>query len=248
VTLRERPILFSAPMVRALLAGTKTQTRRVIAKQPPPECGITYQLGNESWIQREKRSPIRRTWEAWHGALFESRPERYLCGAFEAKCPFGMPGDRLWVRETHAQLAVGEGLDTPVPQCVAYRATCEADGGLDYVNGRGEIMRLTVTKWTPAIYMPRWASRITLEITDIRSQRVQDISAEDSLAEGVPRASECGCETCRRSAQMCPADASEQVMAYAALWEHINGKRPGCGWDANPWVWCVSFRRVEDKP
>jgi len=204
--MKERPILFSAPMVRAILEGRKTQTRR-LAKHLP-----AY----------KKIRP---------GARYE---------AIVSGCPYGAPGDRLWVRETHAQFAVGNRSGT-APQCVAFRATCDEGGSFDYVNNGDEIMSLKVTKWTPAIHMPRWASRITLEVTEVRVQRLQEITGEDAAAEGISVA-RCGCEVCSRSSAMCPADASVHVEEYAHLWDSINSKR--AAWSSNPWVWAISFRRL----
>jgi hypothetical protein len=226
---KERPILFSAPMVRALLAGTKTQTRRTV-RMPEDVGEVCIDPGGTDVFGP---GPYLKVYPRDHREAMHPR----------IRCPYGYPGDRLWVRETHARFSVGEGIDTPVPECVAYRATCDDDGGFDYSNGRGEAMRLRVTKWTPAIHMFRWASRITLEIGEVRVQRLQDITEADARAEGV---------TSRA--------------AYAELWEGINGKRRtrveeidesgptgrwrtvidrSAGWAANPWVWAVGFERVE---
>lgn len=193
VAMKERGILFSGAMVRAILSGAKTQTRRVSREQP-------------SWTD--------------------------VSPAWLARCPYGAPGDRLWVRETHARFSVGEGMDRSVPECVAYRATCGEDGSFDYVNTRGEITELKVSKWTPSIFMPRWASRITLEVTEVRVQRVQDISPDDVLAEGVDK---------RARSAVYPWHVYA-VEDYQNLWDSINGDR--APWASNPWVWAVSFRRL----
>lgn len=136
-------------------------------------------------------------------------------------CPHGKPGDRLWVRETFLIRWLDEEDDTPV-----YRSTFQPDD-LPYE-----------PKWTPSIHMPRWASRITLEVTGIKVERVQAITAEECLAEGMP-----------------PLGALESIQEYpkgsalpryfAKLWDGIYAKRPGLSWHDNPWVWAVSFRRVE---
>lgn len=216
--MKERPILFSAPMVRAILAGEKTQTRRAVTKLP--KCS-----DDASRIE----------WCQWSGLWCAHGGPRDACRCKGGvRCPYGLPGDRLWVRETHAQFAVGEG-DRPVPQCVVYRATCREDGSFDYVGGDGSIMGLTVTKWTPAIHMPRWASRITLEITDVRVEQLQTISTLEAMAEGAdPRPTATG-------------DPS-YTHGFHVLWDSINGERPGCSWDANPWVWALTFRRIEAQP
>ena len=164
----ERPILFSAPMVRAILDGNKTQTRRVVKLKPD------------------------------YMETFLRLPNKVAC------CPYGQPGGRLWVRETF------EDCESALHSCVLYRA----DGGTPG------------TKWTPSIHMPRWASRITLEITGVRVERLQDISEEDAISEGTPFP--CG----------------GWVGGYQKLWESIHG--PG-SWDLNPWVWVVEFKRVTPK-
>lgn len=192
--MKERPILFSAPMVRALLAGTKTQTRRVVK-------------GVQPWGSRN------------------GRPEWAIVGT-EPRCPYGQPGDRLWVRETW-QAVNGDDrarhiVTHPRPNrgWIEYAATPRLDE--------------PAYKWRPSIHMPRWASRITLEVTEVRAERLQDISEADALAEGVnvhpdhhgkPRTS-----------------IYSPVQAYADLWDQINGAG---SWDTNPWVWAVSFKVVK---
>lgn len=192
----DRPILFSAPMVRALLDGRKSQTRRVLKPQPHHAANV-FQDGGY-WYAEAKLGP---------GSD---------CIEVNAVEPGYAPGDRLWVRETFSPSA-------PRP---AYRADEGPEG-----DGWG---------WTPSIYMPRDYSRLTLTVTDVRVQRVQEISGEDAIAEGIeiPR---CGCEVCSHSPTMCPADASEACMAFAALWDSINAKRPGCAWADNPWICAISF-------
>lgn len=224
---RERPILFSGEMVRAILAGNKTQTRRVITG-------------------KTKRGQALLQWldDAGFDPALVADPEN-------GWSPYGYAGERLWVRETWAPAdwMAGADCDRDPPQFVAYRADNTArgwNGDLQPFDAdtSGWNWDKFAGKWKPSIFIPRWASRITLEITDVRVQRVQEIDGYDATAEGItiPR---CGCEVCRHSAQMCPADQGAAIMEYAALWDRINGKRPGCPWDANPWLWAISFRRVE---
>lgn len=188
----ERPILFSAPMVRAILAGTKTQTRRV-AK------GVVA-------LHERTGEPL---------AHLDSTGPRIAC-------PFGKPGDRLWVRETFAHIY----RDNTQPEerrddDVAYKADHQ---GLDeYAYGT----------WKPSIHMPRWASRIDLLIIGVRVERLQDISIADAMAEGVVE-----CNPSLRGLGSC----MEWRYAYEDLWTQING--PG-SWDLNPWVWVVEFKRLE---
>lgn len=223
----DRPILFSAPMVRAVLReiekpGTcKTQTRRV-AKQPPPECGINYMLGNESWLSAEKRSPIRRTFEAWGGELFRSRPEGYLCGVFVI-VPRYQIGDRLWVRESLERANGGEAVGYPA-----------------------DLTWLPNTPWEwkrdrlPSIHMPRRLSRITLSVNDIRVQRLQDISEDDAKAEGVEyREGMWG--TWNEDGTLRCGGSPDPREAFRCLWININGTG---SWEANPWVVAITFRPI----
>ncbi len=204
--MKERPILFSAPMVRALLAGTKTQTRRIF-------------------------KPERMTWDANGRYTTHAMRGGELSitgsGPFEPSswlhyCPYGQPGgDRLYVRETWAAPHAYDHLPPrliPQDARIHYAAT-EDRGGL---------------LWRPSIHMPRWASRITLEVTGVRVERLQDISAADARAEGCPDK---------------PVDGAEQAsidllakLWYHDLWEQINGLD---SWAANPWVWVVEFKRVK---
>jgi hypothetical protein len=193
----ERPILFSAPMVRALLDGSKTQTRRAVSARLI-----------ERWTVEESA----------HHRDFDD--EEVL-----PDCPYGRVGDRLWVKETCA--LVNDGSPDPF---LVYRA----DRGARNLSGqRGGITYWMASdyepeRWRPSIHMPRWASRITLEITEVRVERLQDISAEDFIAEGLAT-------TLREHDAVC--HLRDQ---YRELWESINGAG---SWDANPWVWVVSFPR-----
>jgi len=179
---KERPILFSGPMVRALLEDRKTQTRRIIKPQPTGRIDPVWSYGPK-------------------GAEVAFGPDNLRAdgGPRWWRVPYGQIGDRLWVREAMA------GADDPAyKHLVKYRA-----------NGDH------ATRWRPSIHMPRWASRILLEITGIRFERVQEISEADTQAEGVP-----------------------DVDHYRCLWESLHG-RIGETWGHNPWVWVVEFKRVE---
>jgi len=189
--MKERPILFSAPMVRAILDGSKTQTRRVIKPEPtaqPKLCPNITNKGCPSWVS-----------------------DLYIQGARMGSqiqtCPYGQPGDRLYVKETFHKMYNADN-DT---YYYVYRADREAIHG----------------KWTPSIYMSRWASRITLEITGVRVERLQEISEVDAKAEGAPLAVN---------------DVGEGYRAgFAFIWRAINGAE---SWAANPWVWVIEFKRV----
>ncbi len=181
----ERPILFSAPMVRAIIGGDKTQTRRVL--KPQPSFG-----------------------QPWHGWIVD--PE--MMDIPTAMCPHGITGDRLWVRE-----AIGihcrpeDGLEG---YCV-YRA--------DFPDGP---LASFEPGWTPSIHMPRWACRLVLEVGAVRVQRLQDITEADAKAEGMERT---------------PVGTAtwSNRQSFAVLWDQLNGKREGCAWENNPWVWAIEF-------
>lgn len=200
--MRERPILFSGPMVRAILDDKKTQTRRVIK----PE---------------------------WFRCLDPEDPDDR-----ESILSEGVLGDRLWVRETwqalesdfHAHKIRKAGGDPRVPK-VGDRVVYRADEADDY-----QWSRAPGFVWRPSIFMPRWASRIDLEVTGERFERLQEISEADAKAEGVipfPRDPEGDCWT----------DGTYRT-AYEHLWGQINGWTGSKSWAANPWVWVIEFRRV----
>lgn len=203
--MRERPILFSAPMVRAILAGTKTQTRRPYKTRKHPDFGCAMAA---SELVCEPQHVIDRT------------------------CPYGQPGDRLWVREAWCPI---------YPQDPHYNGGRPI--GIDYKashsreSDQWRVMDdLGTRRWKPSIHMPRSASRILLEITGIRVERLQDISETDALAEG----SRDWADEQDTPARDIPG--GETRLIYRQLWESING--PG-SWDANPWVWVIEFMRVE---
>lgn len=195
--MKERPILFSAPMVRAILEGRKTMTRRAIKPQQMGMLRIAADVGECSRFMD-------------NGYLHDND-----LSYIKDFCPYGRIGDRLWVRETFAEALDGSFL---------YRADKMYDG-----MKRGDFS----WKWKPSIFMPRKASRIILEITNIRVERLNDISEEDARAEGAggERYSGQGFNHCIHRE------------AFRTLWDSINDKR-GYGFDANPWVWVVNFEKI----
>lgn len=180
--MKERPILFSGQMVRAILDGRKTQTRRLVKPQPND---IADQYASVALVE------CLRFWQ----------------DGKDHHCPYGQPGDRLWVKETFYK---GDGY--------SYRADEEMP----------KSARKLGCKWKPSIFMPRSASRITLEVVSVRVERLQDISATDALAEG-----------CSDSGMM---DRGVDIVSdYARLWESINGDG---SWAKNPWIWVIEFKRL----
>ena len=204
-----RPILFSAPMVRAILDGRKTQTRRAIRPQPN---------GKLLGVLDRDRGP--RYWFA-AGPADRSSVEVY--------CPYGKPGDLLWVRETwqHSNHPLGPyDRDCTVFYRADYLDDPHGPDGEKSPEGK-------YRQWRPSIHMPRLACRITLRVTDVRVERLADISEDDVVAEGWPHTDTNGAGVPLRDAY--------PIGWYANLWEDINGKG---SWERNPWVWVVSFERV----
>jgi len=198
---RERPILFSAPMVLAILEDRKTQTRRIVR----PE----------------------------HAKL---EPKERL-----TKCPYGRPGDRLWVRETFATLLISR-----KEAVVAYRASCPKDT-FDYVGADGSISRIRVEQWRPSIFMVRALSRISLEVTDVRTERLHELTEVDALAEGIKPITG---PTYFAPGQPTVYEIEGQQFetarrAFAFAWDGINGSR--ADWEKDPLVWVVSFRRLPEE-
>ncbi|WP_439958540.1 hypothetical protein [Pseudomonas aeruginosa] len=216
---KERPILFSGPMVRAILEGRKTVTRRVVKPQPTPS-----KSGGHHWPCNVHQSMLHVERELQNG-------EGCWCGLAEAACPYGKPGDRLWVREAWtidliAAYSTEKGYDSEYE--LRYRAD-DAVREIHVAPGEPDpylaLFDSQRGDWRPSIHMPRWASRILLEITAVRVERLQDLSDPDVLAEG-----------CSHS-EMQPGDSL--VSVFARLWQSTGGE-----WDANPWVWVVEFKRV----
>lgn len=211
--MKERPILFSAPMVRALLDGSKTQTRRV-AKFKPREQGLnlsssSMQLGHYMTGLPESGVVLR----SGSSGCWNDR-------TFPLHSPYGEPGDRIWVRESYADIGCR----------LTYRADLD-DGA-----------HCAVKKWTPSIHMFRADSRILLEIVAVRVERLHDCSKADAIAEGVRRIGP-GFERWHPD----PADVEhtgttqDPALSYRGLWESINGAG---SWAANPWVWAIEFKRL----
>jgi len=217
--LKERPILFSGPMVRAILDGRKTQTRRIVKhRENRWECSDDGLTG--------------KVWPFWPCYVY-GEPE-----PIEMPCPYGVAGDRLWVREAWAV----------VPHVTDNGPKHRAKGDGTGVTWRADWnANPSGFKWKPSIHMPRWASRITLEITGVRVERLDDISEADAIAEGIesrpiswlPTTSEY-----RYYGWIYKHDqwSLSPINSYESLWESINGQE---SWAANPWVWVVEFQKVE---
>ena len=219
--MKEHPILFSGEMVRAILEGRKAQTRRPI--KPQPQGGHCASMADDGiWAVL--------TEIGWGG--------EFACNEI-GHCPYGIPGDRLWVRET-------------------WQAWEDPETGQDYLRYRADGAKIVpdwpnteeawgrlcgyFDRWYPSIHMPRWAARITLEVTGVRVERVQDIGQKDALAEGCP----CG-ELTRKTIHALKHSSSglAAIEWFVDAWNAIYLDR-GLGWEANPWVWVVEFRHTEE--
>lgn len=248
VAMAERPILMSAPMVRAILAGAKTQTRRVVKPQPSDEWSPEVGPYCPTVVGRDG---IEEPGEEIFGAADESEGR---------KCPFGEPGTLLWVRETWRAL---KRFDSHPPRDISASLV-----GYEADPARGDLLPVPegrMGKVRPSIHMPRWASRITLELLSVRVERLQEISEADARAEGLLaqegdgggpgwgykwrgigyEGARPGCFHTPATDGTCSckvAGPSPAQCAYRELWDKINGKR--APWASNPWCWVLEFRRV----
>jgi hypothetical protein len=228
----ERPVIFTGESVRAILAGRKTQTRRVAKHRH----GIGF-LGGLG----EENDP-----ECWgyafdgpdhHGymVLARGKDERHDHGCISIPCPYGERGTKLWVREAFAlsvrdpELHEHDVSDRSQWDGAVYRADGET-GDWESYDGDGNRSRIAAP-WRSPLFMPRWASRITLEVTSVRVERLQDITEDDALAEGI------------QQTHAVNAGDGMAVQNYAMLWDRLNHKR--ARWASNPWLWCLTFKVVK---
>ncbi|WP_345815330.1 hypothetical protein AAGS40_23425 [Paraburkholderia sp. PREW-6R] len=221
--MKERPILFSGPMVRALLDGRKTQTRRIVKLPHNNPLGQwePIPIGGENGGRTAAGETIPLQGGIWHTRTGDS-----------LMCPHGQPGDRLWVRETWRGVVEinppGKMTELGVARYVPDQQYCRR---VEYLatHGRDD------EPWRPNIHMPRWASRITLEVTGVRVESLEDISEADARAEGVT------IEERHMNGYCAGETRPPSIRAFRELWESINGAG---AWTANPWVWVVQFKRV----
>ncbi|MCM7687653.1 hypothetical protein M8S61_08355 [Enterobacter asburiae] len=212
--MKERGMIFNGEMVRAILEGRKTQTRRIMKVQPVLN-GSFYEVYGAGWVTSMKSVP--------------AIPGHSLA----SNCPFGLVGDRIWVRETWADAGAS------APDLKLYRANYPAHVPTHYEN----VPPVDEIRWTPSIHMPRWASRLTLEITGVRVERLNGISETDAEAEGIDMEALFDAQDCYD----CIADHNmtgrpTATGAFKYLWESIYGEE---SWKSNPWVWVIEFKRIE---
>jgi hypothetical protein len=219
---KERPIIFSGDMVRAILEDRKTQTRRVVKvllKDKMPANQVCED-GGGNWI-------------AWSGAISEKHDmaeetKRQYPNGEGFKCPHGKPGGRLYVKETLAlEVVPGSGSRGPI----AYRADCDRE------MNSCPFPRAEYGAWESTMFMPRARSRILLEVVSVRVERVQSITKMDAIAEGI--------QLPLLFADEPVPSADYAQRAYSFLWDSINGKKTGCSWADNCWVWVVEFKVLE---
>jgi hypothetical protein len=212
----ERGMIFNAEMVRALLDGRKTQTRRPIKWKETRFTEIGEREDGSKWPWSEDAE---HACDFWH------------------PCPFGAVGDRIWVREAFRVHSRATDVATLVYKASERNSWTEQTRRVPVAVCNKPA---TPEKWTPSLHMPRWASRILLEITDVRVERLNAISEEDARAEGIIDG---GCLNCGEPEPCgCVNPEPDATDAFAYLWQSIYGQE---SWNANPWVWVIEFKRVE---
>ena len=278
--MKEKPILFSGPMVMAILENRKTKTRRLSGLEdlnayPGSLLGDSQGLGplgyrglkkSDLYLKPSARRDFQKNPGAYHWFLGENKDARELSPIL-IKCPYGGAGDRLWVKETWRIL----GWDEDGDWCIEYK-----DGSTRWFYSVQEVDEEAAvryweqctddcikakipeddagyfsfseanpcpTRWRPSIFMPRWASRITLEITGVQVERLQEISRADILAEGIKQTEPDGFYLAPL-AGVPDYPWTNAAPAFASLWNSINDKS-GYGWDSNPFVWVIEFKKVE---
>lgn len=208
-------------MVRAILDGRKSQTRRVIKPQP-------------AFTPAQEREIV----SAFPGStLSQCMTQAWLDGWVDVACPYGKPGDRLWVRETWRTSVAADAMSPTMLEGQGWPVWYGCDGVVRWTGAStGGPGFTSPGKTRVSIHMPRWASRIELEVTEVRMQRLQEISEGDAQAEGAP--------SWPGAAALAGTYGTNHRANFIDLWDSINGERPGCSWDANPFVWAISFRRL----
>lgn len=232
---KQLPILFSTQMVQAIMAGRKTMTRRIVKPQPN-ENGISFMKNPPlDWEQIYKEE-----WKPWKLETEEGE-------SISLKCPYGQPGDILWVRETFAytQFAFDKSLIGIGEYGIQGSEIYKSDEENSDWDG----------KWKPSIFMPKDACRTWLEITNVRPERLQDISEEDAISEGIYDGKMHFEELCNIPKNQIASDSkkwfdyfyskdyrmTKAKHSFETLWQSINGEQ---SWDANPWVWVISFKQI----
>ncbi|EPB6880845.1 hypothetical protein ACRRLQ_001695 [Klebsiella variicola] len=228
--IREKGLIFNSEMVRAILDGRKTQTRRIMKLQPKP----SKSRPGDFWFSSKKLESMVHVSDLAPG---NSPIADYHLFIQEHCCPFGAVGNRIWVREAFRVHSRATDVATLVYKASERNSWTEQTHRVPVAVCNKPA---TPEKWTPSLHMPRWASRILLEITDVRVERLNAISEEDARAEGIIDG---GCLNCGEPEPCgCANPEPDATDAFAYLWQSIYGQE---NWNANPWVWVISFERVE---
>lgn len=221
----ERGMIFNAEMVRAILDGRKTQTRRLLKQATGPSLSV----------EEESLGVAELSWLYGDGPGYEVHEHVKL-----VHFPYGKPGDRIWVRETFRVHSRATDLATLVYKASEQQSWTQQTHRVPIEQCNKPAV---VERWTPSIHMPRWASRILLEITDVRVERLNSITEKDAEAEGIDMETLADSQDCYD----CIADHNMTgrptvTGAFKYLWESIYGEE---SWQANPWVWVIEFKRIE---
>ena len=234
--LPEKPILFSDAMVRAILAGRKTQTRRIVEPQPTvPDPDAIFCAHEDRWFVVNKSNC-----DVVHPS--KSAVQRW-------RCRYGVTGTTLWVREAWTPDHAAFYPNFPVvhrADSIDPRESSKTDEDHPGQVWSPEQKDWYPFKWRPSIHMPRSACRLLLRVKNIRIERLNQISFEDCLAEGIEREG-----TGRESTYWLPGKIGlpflRPIFAFEKLWDSINGDDPKTCWKANPWVWRIEFEKIENK-
>ena len=238
--MKEHPILFSPPMIKAILSGSKTQTRRAVQppvkKWGPPTNLAETGIGDYSGRANDPTS--------WGWPFMDDGGDISLASFADIICPYGKAGEHLWVREAwHTEHKYNKVKPSDLPKTAKfwfdwYMMSTPHSDFVSHFCGLDLDAQWAKGNRRPSIFLPRWASRIILEITDVRVERLQDITEADAVAEG------CSAEPCDHVRQSCEDIGCWGNTAkgdYGHLWEQINGDG---SWATNPWVWAIEFKRV----
>lgn len=233
---KERPIVFRAPMVRAILEGRKTVTRRIVRPQGPPEADVRARCGTGYHYFTDSHAPS----PAHFRVAGPVGVVRDLGGPAQIVSPYGSRGDHLWVKETwRPRIANGGGHIPDSSDVIVHYASDKSSLFFDEakIPDAWTMPKASAFGLVPSIYMPRWASRLVLAVQDVRVERLHDITEEDIFAEGLDM-NEAGTFYVDHGPDGI-AEFEDPRTAFAFLWDSINGSR--APWESNPWVWRVEF-------